>query len=126
MNKGGRPKTWTKTAITGLIPKVLDFTERNSCPFLEDFCLENDLCEAHISRFSDINAGFRQAIGRLMRKQKAMVLKGGLTRKFSDGFSKFVLINNHGMKDQSDLNLKGQVSHDHFIRDAISKSRGAA
>jgi hypothetical protein len=118
------PSKWTKKAIDALADKLIDYTDSTTVPLFCGFCYRNGIREQAISEFSAKNKKFSEAAERMQAKSKEMYIVGGLTEKFNAGMTQFMLVNNHGMKNKTETDLNAKVSHELFIKDAITKSKG--
>ncbi len=117
------PSKWTKKAIDALADKLLDYTESTPIPLFCGFCFRNGIREQAISEFSAKNKKFSEAAERMLAKQKENYIVGGLTEKFNSGMVQFMLVNNHGMKNKSEVDGTMKVTHELFLRDVIRKAK---
>lgn len=85
----------------------------NVFPTLEDFAVSNNIAIRTLMNWiSEAEKYPRLAVAhaQAMAIQKQKLLVGGLTEKFNAQMAKFLLINNHGMSEKIEQQVKGDGS----------------
>jgi len=76
-------------------------------PTIEEFAETLGTDTNRLEEWAKKNEAFKVAYARAKALQKNIILKNAITQRYSEGFSKFLLINNHGMKDKSETAVTG-------------------
>lgn len=104
---------WTEEDATKLGNELIEWMYSSADNiFFEEFLLGKRLYRGKIRKLRDRFPSFGILIEEAKQIQENKIVKGGLKRKFSEGMSKFLLINNHdGYSEKKDINLGGQVNN---------------
>lgn len=97
--EGGRPKKWTSGCLDELadsLDKWLENAVASKKEFWwQDWCFEVGTIPDKVKKFADEHPRFRRSYERAKAWQAHIVQKGALHKQFSEGFSKFFLINRY-------------------------------
>ena len=97
--EGGRPKKWTSECLDELADSLdawLDAALETKKEFWwQDWCFEVGTIPEKMATFAREHPRFRKSYERAKSWQAHIVQKGALHKKFSEGFSKFFLINRY-------------------------------
>ncbi len=99
---GGRPLKYTEEIINGYADELTKWMKYPSSIFLDEFAIEKGILPCHMSRWAEKNEKFCHALKLARYSQETKIKKGALHKVYSDGFAKFLLINNHGVNPYSD------------------------
>lgn len=84
-------------------------------PTLAEFCVNHDLPERTVTRWVTEKADNYERLAtqyaRLLSKQKAILIKFGLTEQFNSHIVKFLLANNHGMSDKASTTVDAKTDN---------------
>jgi hypothetical protein len=113
------PWKFTEEFIEELATKLEQYTEANPLPIWSDFCynhklhrqIAQDLC-AKSQKFSD-------AYERMMGRQEGGLIKAGISGKGNSSFITFIMKNNHGYKDRTDVAHSGA---DQFLEGLVQRA----
>lgn len=103
---GGRPKIWNADKIDELTASLEDWFEeahRDKKSFWwHDWCFDNNLQPSRVAELAREFEKFNAVYKKVKDWQESIIVKGALTKKLSDGFSKFYLCNHysHNWKDK--------------------------
>ena len=81
----------------------------NKFPTLEDFAIRNNIAIRTLKHWIEEGEKYPRlalAHAQAMAIQKQRLLVGGLTEEFNAQMAKFLLINNHGMREKIDQEVK--------------------
>jgi hypothetical protein len=122
------PVEWYPARIDQLALDVIEFTDKriadNSYPTVEGICAKNKMSSGTIYELSKSHEGLKSALEYLKTSAKDCLVEGAMKDKFNAGFSKFVAINCHGMKEGINVEHSGAVSHEMFLSNVIRKAGG--
>lgn len=97
--EGGRPKKWNGEKIEELAQSLdewIDSAVKNKDQFWWwDWCFDVGLDHRKVSSIAKENDRFRESYNRAKHWQECVVGKGALSKEFSEGFSKFMLVNHY-------------------------------
>jgi hypothetical protein len=97
--EGGRPKEWTLDKIDALADNLHEWlveAHKDKKSFWwHDWCWENGIRPTKVVQFVKESERFREVYEHVKEWQESIVVKGALTKKLSDGFSKFYLCNHY-------------------------------
>ncbi len=97
--EGGRPKKWTGEKIEDLAESldqwIEDAIKKKDQFWWWDWCFDVGLDQTKVSNIAKENERFRKSYERAKQWQESIVSRFALTKKFSEGFSKFYLTNHH-------------------------------
>lgn len=84
-------------------------------PTLSEFCVNHNLPERTVARWVTEEAAKYERLAfqyaRLLSKQKAILIKFGLTEQFNAHMVKFLLTNNHGMSEKTSTNIDAKTDN---------------
>jgi len=101
-NLGGRPETYTDEVIDGLAEELLQWIRYPNNIFFEEFTIQKGILPQHMALWAKKNERFRAAYMLAKNNQELQLKKGATYKVLSEGFTKFLLINNHGVEKYSD------------------------
>lgn len=101
--KGGRPRKYSPQDIEHFADEFLQWMERVSSIWYEDFCLEHDIDPDLLSEWSRENEKFSGVYRRAKVWQKNKLIRGGLLSEFNPSFTKFVMANTCGWTDKQQI-----------------------
>jgi hypothetical protein len=111
--KPGPPKLWTESKAMQLARDMVNYYEKNSHPVcLADFCSARGLYVQKISELANEFPRFSEHLKRIKSVLESRIVDRGMVAR-NPVFPIFMLKNHHGYKDQHDLNVSGQVVHEH-------------
>lgn len=97
--EGGRPKVWTAEKAEELaidLENWLAQARENKKDFWwHDWCWGRELQPSRVSELAKEFPRFNEAYKMAKEWQESIIVKGALTKKLSDGFTKFYLCNNY-------------------------------
>lgn len=99
---GGRPKGSTKydpTLVEKLDAYVDDCYKNHRIPWVERFCLQNDIRQRTFYHWAKNNEDLGEARQELMEVQKLQLMKLALSGKGNVRMIIYLLKRNHGMKE---------------------------
>lgn len=95
----GRPKKWNEEKIEELAESldkwIADAVERRDQFWWWDWCFDVGLDQSKVSNIARENERFRKSYEKAKQWQEAVILKHSLTKKLSEGMSKFFLVNQY-------------------------------
>lgn len=106
---GGRPKKYTEEFINRQADELIIWLREPKNIFFEDFLLDQDLNPQLMAIWAKENDKFSSAYDIAYQRQASRIKNGAITKDFSDGFSKFILINNHGYSDKTETKISGDA-----------------
>lgn len=96
---GGQPKKWNEESLDELADSLdswIDNAIKNKSEFWWwDWCQEVGVNQSRIVKLAEQSPRFRRSYENAKHWQESIVARFALTKKFSDGFSKFFLINHY-------------------------------
>lgn len=124
-NLAGRPRTYDDAFIEKEAELFLKWIDENEhAIFLKEFAFERGYSPTKLQIFADRNEQFRIALAIAHEWQEMKLSKGGLTRDYAEGFTKFVLARNHGWNDTKNINITSNNPLPGWVVDAAGKSTG--
>lgn len=125
--EGGRPVTWTDEKIEQMAEEFEQWLKYPNSLFYKDFCLEKFINPDVMVYWAQRNDRFARALEYSKHIQESRLKKGAIFKNYDVGFTKFLLVNNHGAKPYSDKTeskvTTSEESADAFIMDRIKSSK---
>lgn len=115
-NLAGRPKKWDGESLDELAESLdawIDAATKNRDQFWWwDWCWDVGLNQSRVAKIAETHAGFRRSYENARYWQESVVARHALTKKFSEGFSKFMLVNHYGerWKDKAYIDDKDKAA----------------
>ncbi len=106
-NLGGRPKKYTKEFIENEAEELNKWIQKDGNVFFNRFALMRGYHPQKFTEFAAQNERFQEVFTMAKKWQELVISEGAITKTFSDGFSKFVLVNHHGWSDKSETKVTG-------------------
>jgi len=102
-NKGGRPVKWTEEALCELGEELIQWLEASDDNiFFEEFLIKKGLYKDILNKYIDSYSSFFALIKRCTELQAVKLQKGGLSGKYRDAMSIFLLKAKHGLREKDD------------------------
>ena len=104
----GRPRIYDdefleKEAV--IFTKWIDDNTNSNAIYFKEFAFERGYAPSKMCIFAERNDSFRAALEVAHEWQELKLSKGGITKEFAEGFTKFVLARNHGWVEQKNINI---------------------
>ena len=98
---------------------MLEYAKREDViyPSLEGWCMENGVFVRTAYDWLDSHPRFADAYDQLKSVQKQRLEERGLTNRYNANIVKFLLENNHGMREKSETEVKGDSTFTVNIRE---------
>lgn len=109
--EGGRPKIYTEEFINKQADGLLEWLINPDNIYFEEFLLDQNIHPKAMYEWIKVNERFNDAYEIAHSRQKQRLLKGATKKEFSEGFTKFVLINNHGMSEKTETKISGDIDN---------------
>lgn len=119
---GGTPETYTDEIIEKYADELLEWIKDPSHIFAKQFSLEKMIHPDCMQRWSKKNEKFRRAYNISVAMQELKINQGALTKTFDSGFSKFLLINNHGYSDKTESKVQVEGTFKSILQEIEGKS----
>lgn len=119
-NPVGRPQEYTDERIAEITKKLKEYIAVTPLPFWCDFCYLNDVNHRRSKELQRRSEEFRETFAKLEAKEEQALLKGGLTRKFSESMCALILKNHREYAEKTDLN--GKLDHGRFFDEIVRKA----
>ncbi len=108
---GGRPEIYTLEFIEAQAEKFVQWLKYPKNIFYQDFVLDQWISPAYLQRWSDKSEKFCNALEMAKYKQESKLKNQALNKDTDVSFTKFLLINNHGMQKYAEK-TESKVSGD--------------
>lgn len=99
---GGRPELYTDEVIEKFADELLQWIRYPNNIFFEEFTIQKGILPEYMTRWASRNEKFNQAYKLAKNNQELQLKKGASFKVLSEGFTKFLLLNNHGTQKYSD------------------------
>ena len=118
MAEMGRPRKYEENWPEKVMTYINDCKKNDSLPLIEELALDvlecsDDTIYRYVNKKDDkgelVYPDFCGAIRRLQMLQKKMLMIKGLDSTYNSHITKFILMNNHDMKDKSDMTSDGRT-----------------
>lgn len=110
--KGGRPRKYSLQDIERFADEFMEWLKDSSHIWIKDFTLEKQIDPDLMSEWAVESEKFNGVLKFAKKKQESLLCNGALTKTFSEGFTKFVLVNHHeGWKEKSETTLLGDAAN---------------
>lgn len=103
----GRPKKYTEDFINKQADDLLEWLKNSENIFFEDFLLDQNINPNRMSEWALVNERFLGAYEIAKHRQLSRLKKGAVLKEFDSGFTKFLMINNHGYSDKTETKISG-------------------
>jgi len=126
--EGGRPVKYTLEFIDDQAEKFMTWLKYPRNIFYQDFLLDQWISPEYLQEWADKSERFSNALKMAKYKQESKLKAGALDKVFDSGFTKFLLVNNHGMQKYAEK-TETKVSGDSqnpialAITEAMGKSK---
>ena len=102
----GRPSKY-KSSLCGEVVRYLRKT--SDLPTIEDFVDHLGVAESTVYLWAKKHGEFSEALERIKRAQKRMLINMGLSGQYNATIAKLILSSNHGMCERKDITTKNQA-----------------
>lgn len=112
--EGGRPIEYTEEVFSQLADELIEWSNDPKNIFVEKFATNKRKSPPILQDWANKSARFAEALKYAKHVQEAKLKEGGLTRKYSDSFTKFLLINNHGVQkyaEKTETTISGDAAN---------------
>jgi hypothetical protein len=107
----GRPKKYTEEFINKQADDLLEWMKIEGNIYFEKFLLDQSISPQRMTEWASVNKRFSEAY-RIALLYQEYKLKDGATKKnYSEGFTKFMLINNHGYAEKTEAKISGDADN---------------
>ena len=127
--ESGRPPIYTEEFINNQADMLIEWLKDDNNIFFKDFLLDQHILPENMALWADKNERFSVAYQYAKHKQESKLKKGALNKGYDVGFTKFLLVNNHGVGKYSDKTETHTTSESKTkvvmaIEDAMDTSKG--
>jgi hypothetical protein len=122
--EGGRPKIYTQEMIESEADALLDWLwqdEKNF--FIEDFCLSRGYSYKRLNEWVKANEKFSEAYDMFKTKQRVVLYKGGISKKFGYPMCALILSHDHGIHQKSEQKVTADLSAKSLLDEIMDQSR---
>jgi hypothetical protein len=109
--EGGSPKIHTKEFIENEAEELNKWMQKEGNIFFNRFALMRGYHPQRLTEFAEKSVRFAEVFTMAKKWQELIISEGAITKEFSDGFSKFILINHHGWADKSETKVSGDAEN---------------
>jgi len=102
---GGRPSIYTKEFIENEADELQKWIKDSKNIYFKDFALQRGYAARRINEFAEKNEKFAQVFELVKDWQESKLVRGGLTRQFESGFTRFVMARVCGWKEEKNVNI---------------------
>ena len=114
----GRPSKY-QSSLCGEVVRYLDKVE--NLPKIEDFVDFLGVAESTVYLWAKNHPEFSEALEKIKRAQKRMLINLGLSGQYNATIAKLILSSNHGMCERKDVTTKNHiVMPDHQEKERIN------
>ena len=113
------PSKYTPEFIEEAATKLKAYIDATTLPIWAEFCYNNSIHRQLASDFCSKNERFSDAFEIMMSKQESQLMKAGVTGKGNSTFIAFILKNNHGYKDKTEMAHSGM---DQFLEGLVQRA----
>jgi len=113
------PSKYTPEYIEEAAAKLNLFTDNTTLPIWADFCYNNGIHRQLAADFCSKNERFSDAFERMMGKQEGGLIRAGISGKGNSTFIAFIMKNNHGYKDKTEMAHSGM---DQFLEGLVQRA----
>jgi hypothetical protein len=106
---GGRPKKYDDTFIEKEADKLEEWMKKRENIFLEDFAFERGYSYRRLNEWSKENQRFADTYERFQMRQKSILFKGGLGKKFNYNMCALILGHSHGVFVKTESKISGDA-----------------
>jgi hypothetical protein len=123
--EGGRPYKYSHADIEKFADEFLEWIKVPTNFWFKDFALEKNIHPEYMVMWAKENERFNNVYRLAKEHQESRILKGGMTKVFGEGLTKFVLVNKHGYADKSQQHIISGVddSLSFLLKHADGKSK---
>jgi len=107
--EGGRPKIYTTEVIEKEAEALEEWMKDKNNLFLEEFAFERGYDTDKLHVWAKENERFRGTYKRLQERQKIILYRGGLSKKFAYPMCALILANSHGIVAKTEQKLSGSA-----------------
>ena len=108
---GGRPTKYTKEFVDNEAELLEEWMKQPGNIVLNKFATERGYLRQRLTEFCEISEKFSDTFKKAKEWQENLLIENAVTKVFSDGFTKFILINNHGYADKSETKVSGDAAN---------------
>ena len=119
----GRPRKFDDEFIENEAIALTEWIRRTDALYFKEFAFERGYSPTKLTVFAERNINFREALKDAHEWQEARLVRGGLTKEFDPGFTKFVMARTCGWKEEKTLNVNSNTPIPDWVVEAEGKSK---
>ncbi len=120
----GRPRKYDDDFIENEAIALYKWIATTDEIYFKQFAFERGFSPSKLTVFAERSEIFREALDHAHEWQQCRLVKGGLTKEFDSGFTKFVLARNHGWVEAKNINITSNEPN--TIVDLILQTAGTS
>jgi hypothetical protein len=123
-NVNGRPRVYDEEFIDKEADALYEWlNEDTGAIYFKEFAFLRGYAPSKLLIFSERSEKFREALDMAHQWQELQLSKGGITKEFAEGFTKFVLARNHGWVEQKNINITSNTPIPAWVEEATGASK---
>lgn len=105
--EGGRPKIHTDDFIDKETDALIEWMKKKENLFIEDFAFERGYSYKRLAEWAKEHKRFAGTYETFHQRQKTILFKGGLSKKFAHPMCALILSHSHGIYAKTEQKLSG-------------------
>ena len=109
-NRGGAPKKFTEDWLKDEAKAFEEWMQLPDSVFFKSFAIDRGYSPQRFVEFAEQSKVFAEVYRKAKEWQECKLAVGGLTKKYEPSLTKFLLANQHGYREKSEVNGSLQLT----------------